>query len=341
MVPSLGLDSDVILIDDPISAKDAISDSHRDNANRFFDEMVNTRLNQPKIGLFIAIMQRTHADDFTANLMSKWRFGARWNHIVLPAEEGDNVKPRELRKHYRGGLLFPERFDRQVLDEMKATLGTAVYDTQYNQYGVVQSGAYIKAEWLQHRAALPNQAIWNMAIDPGYSEQGDPSGIVIFARSGEDMVIRFATGVNKSMPDLLRYIQSVGRLNGMTSQGAVLVEDKASGKSLVQLLKQQNYNAIEVKNRGRKKEDRAIIEQPLFESGRVKLVEGSWNREFTDNCVGFPTAKNDDILDATLYACEYFRERLAAGSRFFIITGDGTVGGTPREKQPFFASGDV
>ena len=64
----VGTGADAIIVDDPVSPKNAESDTERATANRFFDTSLSTRLNKPTIGVFVIIMQRLHDSDLTGYL---------------------------------------------------------------------------------------------------------------------------------------------------------------------------------------------------------------------------------------------------------------------------------
>ena len=82
-----GMGADIIVIDDPQNPQLARSDVERENANRFFNETLRSRLNNPDKGVFIVIMQRLHEKDLTGMLLEKEP--ENWEHICLPAEVSD------------------------------------------------------------------------------------------------------------------------------------------------------------------------------------------------------------------------------------------------------------
>ena len=60
-----GNGADVIIIDDPQNPLMANSETERQNSIDFFKNTLQTRLNDPKTGAFIIIMQRHHENDLT------------------------------------------------------------------------------------------------------------------------------------------------------------------------------------------------------------------------------------------------------------------------------------
>ena len=82
--------------------------SKRD-ANTWYDQVFSTRLNDPKTGCIILIMQRLHEDDLTGHLLEK----GGWTHLKIPliAEEDETyTMGRYIHKTKKGDLLHPSRF---------------------------------------------------------------------------------------------------------------------------------------------------------------------------------------------------------------------------------------
>jgi phage terminase large subunit-like protein len=63
-------------------------------------------------------------------------------HICLPAEDGDNVSPLEVRKYYQNGLLDPVRLPQEVLNVKKKR--PYYYAGQYGQRPVPRGGSYFQ-----------------------------------------------------------------------------------------------------------------------------------------------------------------------------------------------------
>ena len=89
---------------------------------------------------------------------------------------------------------------------------------------------------------------------------------------------------------------------------AVLIEDAASGQSLIQALKSETRLPIlPVKPQG-DKVSRAHAVSPLVESGRVSVPPAApWLNDFIDELTSFPSAAHDDMVDAFTQALGYMR----------------------------------
>lgn len=116
-----GEGGDVIIIDDPQNPLMANSETERQNSINFFKNTLQTRLNDPKNGAIIIIMQRLHESDLTGYVLSE---DLGYTHLCLPAEAEERstiVYPISKKEVVRepGDLLNPARFDKEVLDSLK------------------------------------------------------------------------------------------------------------------------------------------------------------------------------------------------------------------------------
>ena len=78
-----GFGADIVVIDDAHDITNVESDVIRDYTLRVWDEVLPTRLNDPKTGIFIVMMQRSHERDLIGQILAKEFNGI---HVCLPAE---------------------------------------------------------------------------------------------------------------------------------------------------------------------------------------------------------------------------------------------------------------
>jgi hypothetical protein len=76
-----GRGADIIIIDDPLKADDALSESRRRSVNEWYDNTVRSRLNSQDKGAIIIVMQRLHADDLVAHVQQH----ESWDVLSFPA----------------------------------------------------------------------------------------------------------------------------------------------------------------------------------------------------------------------------------------------------------------
>jgi predicted phage terminase large subunit-like protein len=88
----------------------------------------------------------------------------------------------------------------------------------------------------------------------------------------------------------------------------VLIEDKASGQSLIQELQRDTAIPLRAVKVDRDKLSRAHAVSGLVESGRVFLPEATqWLSDWLDEVTAFPNAAHDDQVDSLTQALGYFR----------------------------------
>lgn len=295
-----GIHAHQIIIDDPLNPKQAVSLAERNTANQWIDHTLTTRKVDKRLVPTIVIMQRLHEDDPTGHILKK---GMNVKHICLPAENTGNIQPPELADKYTSGLLDAVRMDRAILDEMKLNLGSYGYAGQFMQTPAPEEGGMLKKAWFKRFAMqdLPDDVTWNFVSDTAYTakESADPSGILAYAYHDNNWYIRGYEAVRLEFPELCREIQNYSAANGYTHSSIIAVEPKASGKSLVQMLRRTTgLNIIEDTPPNKDKIARAMDISPAIESGRVFLLEGAqWIEAFLTEVSQFPNAAHDEAVD--------------------------------------------
>lgn len=156
-----GEGGDLLIMDDPVSAKKASWESARQSVNDFWDETVQTRLNDQQTGAKIIIMQRLHEDDLVGHVLAK---EDGWVHLNLPMEwdpaldtrtwvEGWSADPEEPffedPRVDEGELLWPERFPADVVEDLKTSLGPFASSAQLQQAPTPRGGGIIDRLWWQ------------------------------------------------------------------------------------------------------------------------------------------------------------------------------------------------
>ena len=299
-----GKGGDIITIDDPVNPEYADSDTERERGNRYYDKTLSSRLDNPDIGIHIVVMQRLHENDLTGHLLNKAKEGLRIKHICIPAEVTEFISPPELRDKYsEDGLFFPNRFTRDVLDQLEISAGGLTYSGQYLQMPFTPGGAIInikKFGWFTMED-VPAGIVWNFAIDSAYTKKlsNDPSGMIAYCVHKNNYYIRSATSVWMEFPDLCRHIRMWVHQNGYSHKSRVLVEPKASGMSVAQQMKETtDINMILDKAPTTDKVLRVQEVTPKVDAERVFLLRGaSWVDKFTSQCEMFPNGLHDEYPD--------------------------------------------
>jgi len=284
-----------IIIDDPLKPDDALSDVRRSFINNRYNTTIRSRVNDRDVPI-IVIMQRLHEEDLSGYLLDGGS-GEQWHHLKLSALDDDNK------------ALWPKKHSFDELEAIRQA-DRYTFSGQYLQLPAPPEGGEWRKDWFNivNRAELPNDIVYEMYIDGAYTKdtRNDPTGIQISGKSGDNLYIFKSIDKYLEMPELKNFITSFVQSCGVpVSQ--ILVEPKASGKSLVQLLRRETkYNVSELTTNFVRysKIERARASSPFIEGGRVYLVKDNWNEAFLQQVSTFPNAKHDEHIDCTSYAIE-------------------------------------
>lgn len=148
MSAGTGERGDYVVIDDPHSVDQAESDSERTRGVEWWNGSMSTRLNDPSNGHLVVVQQRLHESDLTGDLLQR----GGYEHLCLPAEFeperrcSTSIGWQDPRTE-RGELLWPQRFDRAVLDRIQIALGSYRYAGQFQQRPAPADGGVLKRPW--------------------------------------------------------------------------------------------------------------------------------------------------------------------------------------------------
>ena len=121
-----GEGGDRVVVDDPHNVNEAESAPVRQAVINWWDTVMSTRLNDPKTGAKVIVMQRVHQRDLGGHVLEQ----GGYEHLCLPAEyEGNRRKtvigwsdPRQQ----IGELLWPERFGKPVPQVIRVAVAEPV-----------------------------------------------------------------------------------------------------------------------------------------------------------------------------------------------------------------------
>jgi predicted phage terminase large subunit-like protein len=305
-----GKHAHIIKRDDPLDPEQAESKAYRERASRFNDRTLSSRKKQKESTVTVTVMQRLHQSDTTGLDLQKDK---KVKHICLPAEISDKITPQHLKDNYVDGLLDPVRLSSKILQESKQDLGTYGYSGQYMQNPVPEGGGKIKRDWFEfiNESDLP-PVRFDLWIDGAYTKntENDPSGFMIAGEYRGILYIKHAVSKHMDMPECLKFIPEYCNLHRLTPLSKIYIEPKATGLSLIQMLKANTrYNPVKIRSKlvTEGKESRIQTAAPKVESGRVVLVNGSWNDNFISELIGFPNMEHDEFVDLLGYSCyKYF-----------------------------------
>lgn len=329
-----GRGGDVVLSDDPLSAQQADSEKYRKTANDWWDKTMFSRLNNQAVGLRVIDMQRLHEEDLTGHVLEN----GNYKHYCLPAEESDDIRPKELRKYYENGLLCPKLLPQNVLENAKKTLGSYSYAGQYQQRPASEEGGMFKKKfwrfWVRRGDNLPS--VTTRLVDgsihtheirtlPDKFDRVISSWDCTFKGSkGSDRV----SGQTWALVDPDKYLldQKLGQMDFLETKQSIinnakqhpeisshLIEDKANGSAVISELKSHIPGIIPVNPLGSKASrvtdsSKAMSMLAQAEAGNIILPHphyASWVDDFIQEYSVFPMGKHDDQVDSGSQAINY------------------------------------
>lgn len=327
-----GSGADIIVIDDPLDAKEAKRKPARDAVIDWFFGAMLSRLNDQKTGVFVIVMQRLHEDDLCGHLLRTEP--ERWNLLCLPARfEKDHPTPSRTALGFvdprteEGEILAPSRFDDDDLDNI-ARPGSYEEASQLQMRPAPRDGGFLD----RAQAPLLNDAPpctryvrrWDLAAT---ANGGDyTAGVLLGKRAdGEGYVvldvIRKQIGAG-AVRKLIRTTAEADKERFGRVELWLPQEPGQSGKA------QRDSFADEFSDLGprfeRESEAKEIRVEPVsaqWEIGRVAVLNRPWTKAFLDECAVFPQGKNDDQVDG-LSGAHYAMQQKVRGRRAVAVATD-------------------
>jgi len=323
------------IVDDPHNAKQAESQAERTAAITWFDRTLSTR-GQSRNAKTVVVMQRLHEQDMSGHILND--IGG-YEHLCIPMEYVPTKRATSLGwkdpRKKKGELLWPELFPDSTVLRIKKLLGSYGTSGQMQQNPVPEGGGMIKTKkfrlWPAAKA-LPQFEFIVQSYDCAFTENtlNDPTalsvwGVFTYEGIRQGMVLD-AWDEYLEYPELRKrvianwkteygYIQKGGPLTKPRKPDIVLVENKASGQSLIQELRRSNVPAYAFNPGTADKIARAHQAAPVLELDILWIPESAklpgqfatWAEPFVTQLSKFPVAEHDDYVDTYSQVVIYLR----------------------------------
>jgi len=302
-----GRGSHVFLCDDVIKNKEeAYSEIMSRKLKEWFTTVAYTRL--MKNGAIVLIMTRWHENDLAGWILREHKHD-NWEVVNLPAiaEENDILGRKE------GEALWPEFFDIKALENIKQTLyQVSKYDWSalYQQRPMPCEGGIFKINALQYYDTMPKEGFTVQSWDTAYKLSDTSSYTVCqtWRVSNNGYYLLNQLRQRLEYPELRASVKTQYQ---EYNPNVVLVEDKASGQSVVQELRRDTrIPIIPIKPGAKDKEVRAQLIAPLIDAGKVYLPKtAKYLDVFLQEISNFPASAHDDQVDAMSQALTYLKNK--------------------------------
>ena len=299
-----GRGADLLIIDDPHSEQDAMSETSLENAYEWYTSGPRQRL-QPGASI-VLVMTRWSLKDLTGLLLKNQKEikADQWEVVEFPAIMDD------------GAAMWPEYWKREELEKVQATLPVAKWNAQWMQAPTSEEGAIIKREWWRKwkHDWIPDLTHVIQSYDTAYmkKETADFSAITTWGvfYENEDkppsLILLDMVKGRWEFPDLRR--RALQQYKSWQPE-SVIIESKATGLPLTYELRQMDIPVVNfTRSRGNDKHVRVNSVAPLFESGMIWAPDQKFAEEVIEECAAFPYGDNDDLVDSTTQAVMRFRQ---------------------------------
>lgn len=316
-----GRGAHLLILDDLIkSREEAENENSRRKLEEWFKSVAYTRL-MPGKSAIVFISTRWHFADLAGWMIENEKdTGQKWTILSLPAiaDSENDILGRQI-----GEPLWPEAYPLENLEEIKQQIGTREWNAQYQQQPLTDESGMVNLNWFkryeyikwlpieiayksgsQTYPAMPFE-IDNFVIswDTAFKEKqlNDPSAATVWGCSKTDVFLVDVVNKRMGYPELKQStIRLYEKFHRFGKPVRVLIEDRASGQSLLQDIKMTTRIPVVAISPDANKQIRMDSASPMIEAGRVWLPDRcSWLVNYETQIARFPLWKEDDLVDST------------------------------------------
>lgn len=322
-----GRGGSMIIIDDPLKPQEAMSAKQREVVRQWYDNTLYSRLDNKANDVIILVMQRLHVDDLVAHVLEK----EHWVHLDLPAiadrEESFILSDGRCYQRSEGGVLHPAREPLPVLKNIEQTVGSVNFSAQYLQQPVPEEGNLVRWAWFRHYDDAPvfesqDQIVQSWDTASKATELSDYSVCTTWHIKGNKYYLLDVFRERLEYPALRHaVIEQAQRWKATT----VLIEDSASGTSLIQDLRQMSAAGQPRPVAVKPKDDKVVrmsTQSARIEAGHVILPhKAPWLDTFQKELLAFPNGSHDDQVDSLSQFLNWIDEKQRHTCRMVKIDG--------------------
>ena len=333
-----GMGGDYIIIDDPIkNREEANSLTYRDRLWDWYTSTLYTR--QEKDAGILVTLTRWHEDDLAGRLIESMNQldADRWEIITLPAiceGLGCSYDPRD-----DGAPLWEDKYNIQKLSTIKATIGSYNWAALYQQCPSPGEGGIFKRDWWRRWKEKPSDLHdFIQSWDCTFKDSGTSDYVVgqVWARSLANPARRYLLDQVRGRMNFTETMNAIRDLKGRWPQTErILIEDKANGSAVIDMLTNEIPSIIPVEPKGGKVV-RANAVTANVEAGNVFIPtaeNADWVGDFVEEVAAFPSGAHDDQVDAMTQANAWYNENTGDWSLDWTDGGD-TLSNTQDDVSP-------
>jgi len=260
---------------------------------------------------------------------TRWHFNDLYNHIEINERHRFNVFKRSAYNE-DGSLLYPQKLNKEYLEDQKKSQGPYVFSCQYLNDPVDEEAAFFKKEWFRFYSItneyfIPDrkpeegqnaksqtfytlsQMNVSLAIDPSSGVGRDYTGVTVCAMDPENRVFvleAYRKKLNHTalLNLIFEYQDKYKNLRTGIEYAAMQVTLKHSLHEAMQQREKYFYIKGFESTFVKSKDSRVRSLIYPFEMGQIYLL--SEQTDFMDELLRFPRGSFDDIADSFAYQPE-------------------------------------
>lgn len=198
--------------------------------------------------------------------------------------------------------------DKEEIAKLEAEVPAIVAQQEIKaEFIDISEDMIFRPEWWKYEENVPadiNVKLRILSLDTAFKvgESNDYSAGTVWCKTHNTFYIVDAFRGRWTFPDLIEKVKDYYQ---KWRVDLVLIEDRASGQSLIQMLQAQSNLPVAPYSPDKDKISRAVAITPFVKNGQVVLIKGSWNKMLTDECGIFPNGEYDDLVDTVSQALNY------------------------------------
>ena len=298
---------DIGIIDDPLkNAEESLSPTTKEGIWNWYQTVFLTRLSENSGQIIMATSWAE--DDLAGRVMAQHAGDPRLTVLRFPAinapdEAGYNpdLPP---------GALVPELHSLAKLKETKAGLSDYWWAAIYQQSPRAAGGNVFKHDGVQHYLPKDLPVKFDNIIaswDCTFKDTDGTDFVVgqVWGKKGADSYLLDQVRARMSFTRTKKEVKDLKDLHPGTRN--ILIEDKANGPAIIDVLKSEVFGILPVEPDGSKLA-RAHSVTNVWEAGNIHLPHPEfkpWVKELVNELLSFPAAPHDDQVDAMSQALRH------------------------------------
>jgi predicted phage terminase large subunit-like protein len=336
-----GYGANLMIFDDPQKPNEAHSDAVRRSSNEAYERTFVSRRTDPAKCRTVIVMQRVHDDDYVGHVLGL----GDWEILNLPAvAEADEAYPYRtfvgdfIYRRAEGAALHPARVPMTELNKIRASVGEAVWASQYMQRPAPAGGGGVKAAWFkrytqEERPMSFDRVIQSWDTANTVNEFSDYSVCTTWGIKEKQIYLLDVFRKRMGFPELKKAIRDRDEIY---CPAEIIIEDHSSGTPVLQALLDEGLSKVRGHKPKGTKEMRMATQTIPIENGFVYIPqEAHWLDDYLYELSVFPNGKYDDQVDSTSQGLEAIGHSQMASAGFYaMILRDNAANALARGESP-------